>query len=227
VSDFGEKLLVTAIFLAIEAPLGAIAFRASRRARPLLIPLALLLLAILVPDPGWGGLLFFVSLMTMFGLAIGARARKTVADEQRQLAAHGPSPWLGQSRRSSVALIGAGVVGMLIGTATDGSGQTSSPLAIILFFAGSVMLGMGLFRRHTVLVFYLGRSRARWLEVVQIGTAFLAYSLATAGEFSRDPSQRLAFRLMSLIPFAFHFLVVWIPLAKAQERQVLPETPFA
>jgi hypothetical protein len=89
------------------------------------------------------------------------------------------------------------------------------------------MLGIGLFRRHTVLVLYLGKTRARWLEVVQVCTAFIAYGLAAAGEFSHDPGQRLAFRLLSFVPFGLHFLFVWIPLMKAQERPILAETPFA
>ncbi len=82
-------------------------------------------------------------------------------------------------------------------------------------------------RRHTVLILYLGRRRARWLEVLQVSTAFVAYGLAAAGEFSQDPGQRLAFRLLSFIPFGLHFLFVWIPIMKAQERPVLAETPFA
>jgi len=226
-SDFGEKLLAVAIFAALEAPLGLIAYRASHRARPLMLPLTLVLVAVLVPDAGWAGVLLFASLMAMFGIAIRARARKTVADEERQLALHGPSAWLGQSRRSSLALIGIGAVAMLVGAAGDGSGRTSSPLAILVFSGGSIMLGMGLFRRHTVLKHYLGRSRARWLEVVQISTAFLAYGLAISGDFLSDPQERLAFHLLSVLPFAIHFVVVWIPLAKAQERPLLPEAPFA
>jgi hypothetical protein len=227
VSEFEEKLLAVAIFLALEAPLAAIAYHASRRARPLVLPLSLLAMAVLVPDPSWAGLALFLSLMSMFGVAIRARAQKTVADEKRQLAAHGPSPWLGQGRRSSLMLIATGIVGMFVGMATDGAGQTSSPLGILFFFGGSVMLGMGLFRRHTVLVHYLGRSRARRLEVVQVATAFVVYGLATTGEFSRDPGWRLVVHLLCFLPFAFHFVVVWIPLAKAQERPALPEVPFA
>ncbi len=116
---------------------------------------------------------------------------------------------------------------MLVGIAADTSGSASNVIAILVFYAGSIMLGIGLFRRHTVLVLYLGRRRARWLEVVQICTAFVAYGLAAAGEFSQDPGQRLVFRLLSFIPFGLHFLYVWIPLMKAQERPVLAETPFA
>ena len=168
-----------------------------------------------------------VSLFAMFGQAIAARVRKTTAEERRQLAAQGPSPWLGQSRRSSLALIAVGVVSMLVGISADTSGPTSNVMAILLFYAGSIMLGIGIFRRHTVLVHYLGRRRARWLEVVQICTGFVAYGLAAAGEFSQDPGQRFAFRLLSFIPFGLHFLFVWIPLMKAQERPVLAERPFA
>jgi len=226
VPGFGEKLLAVAIFLALEVPLGFIAYRATRRIKPLLLPAGLLVAAVVVPSPNWAGLLFLAGLFTMFGQAIGARVRKTTEAERRQLATQGPSPWLGQSRHSSLALIAIGVVTMLIGIAGDTSGPTSSWIAILFFYAGSIMLGIGLFRRHTVLVLYLGKSRARWLEVVQVSTAFVAYGLATAGEFSQDPHQRLAFRLLSFIPFGFHFLVVWIPLMKAQERPVLAETPF-
>ena len=43
----------------------------------------------------------------------------------------------------------------------------------------------------------------------------------------QDPAQRLTFRLLSFIPFGLHFLFVWIPLMKAQERPLLAETPFA
>jgi glycopeptide antibiotics resistance protein len=35
------------------------------------------------------------------------------------------------------------------------------------------------------------------------------------------------FRIASFIPFGIHFLMVWVPLVKAQERPLLPETPFA
>jgi hypothetical protein len=227
VPTFGEKILAAAIFLALEVPLAVIVYRASRRVKPFLVPAALLIAAVVVPDPSWGGLLLLAGLFTMFGQAIGARVRKTTAQERRQLAAQGPSPWLGQSRRSSLALIAIGVVAMLIGIAGDTSGPTSNWSAILFFYAGSIMLGIGLFRRHTVLVLYLGKRRARWLEVVQVSTAFVAYGLAAAGEFSHDPNQRLAFRLLSFIPFGFHFLVIWIPLMKAQERPVLAETPFA
>ena len=225
--SFGEKLLAAAIFLALEVPLAFIAYRATRRVKPLMVPAALLLAAVLLPDPTWGALLLLASLFTMFGQAIGARVRKTAAEERRQLAAQGASPWLGQSRRSSLSLIAVGAVAMLVGIAGDGPGPSSALTATLFFYAGSIMLGIGLFRRHTVLVHYLGRRRARWLEVVQVCTAFVAYGLATAGEFSHDPGQRLAFRLLSFIPFGLHFLFVWVPLMKAQERPLLAETPFA
>jgi len=227
VPNFGEKVLAAAIFLALELPLGFIAYRATRRLKPFLVPAALLVAAVLVPDPAWGALLLLAGLFTMFGQAIGARVRKTVAEERRQLAAHGPSPWLGQSRRSSLSLIAVGVVAMLVGIAGDTTGPVSNWIAILIYYAGSIMLGIGLFRRHTVLVLYLGKRRAGWLEVIQVSTAFVAYGLATAGEFSSDPGQRLTFRLLSFVPFGLHFLFVWIPLMKAQERPVLAETPFA
>jgi hypothetical protein len=227
VPSFAEKLQAAAIFLALEVPLAFIAYRATRRLRPFMLPAALLVVAVLVPDASWGGVLLLASLFTMFGQAIGARIHKTTAEERRQLAAQGPSPWLGQSRRSSLALIATGVVAMVVGIVSDTSGPTSNLPAILLFYAGSIMLGIGLFRRHTVLVLYLGKTRARWLEVVQVCTAFIAYGLAAAGEFSHDPGQRLAFRLLSFVPFGLHFLFVWIPLMKAQERPILAETPFA
>jgi len=227
VPNFGEKVLAAAIFLALELPLGFIAYRATRRLKPFLVPAALLVAAVLVPDPAWGALLLLAGLFTMFGQAIGARVRKTVAEERRQLAAHGPSPWLGQSRRSSLSLIAVGVVAMLVGIVGDTTGPVSNWIAILIYYAGSIMLGIGLFRRHTVLVLYLGKRRAGWLELIQVSTAFVAYGLATAGEFSSDPGQRLTFRLLSFVPFGLHFLFVWIPLMKAQERPVLAETPFA
>ena len=199
----------------------------TRRIKPFLVPAGLLVAAVLLPDLAWGGLLLLIGLFTMFGQAISARVRKTTEEERRQLAAKGPSPWLGQSRRSSLSLIAIGVVAMLVSIAGDTSGPTSNWIAILVYYAGSIMLGIGLFRRHTVLVLYLGKRRARWLEVLQVSTAFVAYGLATAGEFSTDPSRRLAFRLLSFIPFGLHFLFVWIPLMKAQERPVLVETPFA
>ncbi len=227
VPSFGERLLAAAIFLALEVPLAVIAYRVTHRLRPFLVPAALIVAAVIVRDPAWGALLLLASLFTMFGQAIGARVRKTVAEERRQLAAQGPSPWLGQSRRSSLTLIAVGVVAMLAGIGGDTSGPTSDWIAILVYYSGSIMLGIGLFRRHTVLVLYLGRRRARWLEVIQVSTAFVAYGLATAGEFSPDPGRRMAFRLLSFIPFGLHFLFVWIPLMKAQERPVLAETPFA
>ena len=227
VPSFGERLLVAAIFLALEVPLGVIAYRVTRRIKPFLVPAGLLVAAVLLPDLAWGGLLLLIGLFTMFGQAISARVRKTTEEERRQLAAKGPSPWLGQSRRSSLSLIAVGVVAMTVGIAADGPGPSTALTATLFFYAGSIMLGIGLFRRHTVLVHYLGRRRARWLEVLQISTAFVAYGLATAGEFSPDPGRRLAFRLLSFIPFGLHFLFVWIPLMKAQERPVLAEIPFA
>src|SRR5207248_10951211 len=127
-SDLGEKLLAAAIFAALEAPLGLIAYRASHRARPLLVPLALLLVGLIVPNTGWAGVLLFASLMTMFGIALRARARKPVSVEQRQLAIDGPSTWLGQSRRSALALIAIGAVAILVGFGSHGSGRTGRPL---------------------------------------------------------------------------------------------------
>jgi hypothetical protein len=227
VPSFGEKLLAAAIFLALEVPLGFIAYRVTRRLKPFLVPAGLLVAAVLVPDLAWGGLLLLIGLFTMFGQAIGARVRKTTEEERRQLAAKGPSPWLGQSRRSSLSLIAIGAVAMVVGMAADGPGPTTALTSTLFFYAGSIMLGIGLFRRHTVLVHYLGRRRAGWLEVIQVSAAFVAYGLAISAEFSHDPGQRLAFRLLSLIPFGIHFLFVWVPLMKAQERTVLAEAPFA
>jgi hypothetical protein len=126
-----------------------------------------------------------------------------------------------------MSLIAVGAVAMLVGIAGDTSGPRADLVALLIFYAGSLMLGIGLFRRHTVLVLYLGKRRARWLEVVQVSTAFVAYGLAVGAEFSNDPGQRIAFRLLSFIPFGLHFLFVWVPLMKAQERPVLAETPFA
>jgi hypothetical protein len=226
VPSFGEKLLAAAIFLALEVPLGVIAYRVTRRLKPFLVPACLLVAAVLLPDPAWGGLLLVVGLFTTFGQAIGARVRKTTEEERRQLAAKGPSPWLGQSRRSSMTLIAIGAVAMLIGIAADGPGPSTALTATLFFYAGSIMLGIGLFRRHTVLVHYLGKRRARWLEVIQVSAALVAYGLATAAEFSHDPGQRLVVRLLSFLPFGLHFLFVWIPLMKAQERPVLAETPY-
>lgn len=142
--SFGERLLAAAIFLALEVPLAFIAFRATRRVRPLMLPAVLLVMAVLEPDDSWAGGLLLASLLTMFALAIGARVRKTVAEERRQLAAQGPSPWLGQSRRSSLALIAVGAGAMLAGIAGDGAGPTSNLVAILLFYGGSIMLGIGL-----------------------------------------------------------------------------------
>lgn len=223
--NIAERLLVVGIFLALEVPLAAIAYKASRRARPLFMPGILLLLAALTPEPNWGGVFLLVSLFWMFALAIGARIRKTQADERRQLITQGPSPWLGQSRAGSLALIALGAVAMLSGTVGDAEGKARAA-AILLVAFGSFMLGLGLFRRHTVLVLYLGQRRARWAEVVQVSLAVLAYALVAGGEFFNDPSPRLTWRLVSLVPFALHVLFVWVPLAKAQERQLLPETPY-
>ena len=110
--SFGEKVLAVAIFLALEVPLGVIAYRVNRRLKPFLVPAALLVAAVVVPDPAWGALLLLAGLFMMFGQAIAARVRKTTAEERRQLATQGPSPWLGQSRRSSLTLIAVGVVAM-------------------------------------------------------------------------------------------------------------------
>jgi hypothetical protein len=227
VPSFGERLLAAAIFLALEVPLGVIVYRATHRLKPLILPAAFLVVGLLMPDAGWAGLMWIAGLFTIFGQAIAARVRKTTADERRQLAAQGPSPWLGQSRRSSLSLIAVGAVAMLVGIAGDTSGPRADLAALLIFYAGSLMLGIGLFRRHTVLVLYLGKRRARWLEVVQVSTAFVAYGLAVGAEFSSDPGQRIAFRLLSFIPFGLHFLFVWVPLMKAQERPILAETPFA
>ena len=188
--SFGEKLLAVAIFLALEVPLAFIAYRVTRRLKPFLVPAALLVAALVVPDPAWGALLLLAGLFTMFGQAIGARVRKTTAEERRQLATQGPSPWLGQSRRSSLTRIAIGVVAMLVGIAGDTTGPVSNWMAILIYYAGSIMLGIGLFRRHTVLVLYLGKRRAGWLEVIEVSTAFVAYGLAPAGEFSQDSGQR-------------------------------------
>lgn len=220
-------LLAGAIFLALELPLALIAYRVSHRVQTLAGPLVLLFCGVIAPDDGWAGVLLLISLFWMFGIAIRLRARKTLADEEQQFAAHGPSPWLGQSRRSSLLLIGIGAAFMLIGVALDPVSRGASTAGMFVFAWGSIMLGMGLFRRHTVLVHYLGKARARRLELVQISSAFLAYGLAAAGEFSSDREGRLAFRLLSLIPFGLHFLLVWVPLSRAEERPILPETPFA
>jgi hypothetical protein len=227
VANVGERLLAAAIFLALEVPLGLIAYRVSRRIQSIALPLVVLLGAVIVPDESLGGGLLLVSLLWMFAIAIRLRIRTTLADEERQLAIQGPSPWIGQSRRSSLTLIGVGAVLMLTGMALDPVSRAANTAGILLFGWGSIMLGMGLFRRHNVLVHYLGKARARRLEVVQVSAGLLAYGLAAAGEFSTDSQQHLALRLLSLIPFGLHFLFVWVPLAKAQERTALPETPFA
>lgn len=226
-ADFVWKLSVAGIFLALEVPIGVIAYRANHSLRSLSVPAVLLLLGVIVPSPVWAALLLFLSLLAMFLVAIGSRARQTRLAEQREMSISGPSPWLGQSRRSSLALIGSGAGLMLVATALDLGRHAGTLAGTALFAWGSIMLGIGLFRRHTVLVVYLGSRRARWLEVLQVTAGFVAYGFIATGEFSRDSEQRLAFRLLSLVPFALQFLFVWVPLTKAQERPVLPETPFA
>src|SRR5256885_12789539 len=60
VSSFGERLLAAAIFLALEVPLGVIAYRVTRRIKPFLVPAGLLVAAVLLPDLAWGGLLLLI-----------------------------------------------------------------------------------------------------------------------------------------------------------------------
>jgi hypothetical protein len=226
-ADLPFRFAAAAILLLIEIPLALIAYRATGFRRSFLGPVGLLIFGALVPDPNWSAVLLFVSLLWMFFLAIVARTRQTRREEERQLASSGPSPWIGQSRRSSLALIGAGCAMIVVAIAVDSNAPAARVTSQALFGWGSIMLGIGLFRRHTVLVLYLGRLRARRLEFVQVLTAFTAYGLALVGEFASQRETRLEFHMLSLIPFALHFLLVWVPLAKAQERAILPETPFA
>ena len=223
----GFVLLLAAIFLALELPLALIALRSSRRPGRLAAPGALYLLGVIVPNVGWKILLMTGSLLLIFGSAIRARFQATRREDERLLSAHGPTQWVGQNRRDSMTLVVLGVAMMAVGTLGDALSHVRTIPTVLLFGAGSISLGLGLVRRHTVLVLYFGKLRAAWLEVLQIITVIAAYGLAIAGELSADPGTRLLYRLLSLIPFALHFVVVWLPLIRAQEQLVLPETPFA
>jgi len=227
VPDLAFRLPGAAIFLVFDVTLAVIAFRASHRVRPLLVPAALVLLAFVVPDRAWAWLLFASSLLSSFAIAIWAWRQKTRRDDESQLAATGPSPWLGQNRSNSLALIVLGGLVMLLATLWDAVQPHPHAWGGLLVGWGSIMLGMGLFRRYTALIHYLGRTRARWLEVFQVATAIVAYALVTASEIATDAGQRLALRVLSLVPFALHFIVVWLPMARAQERSLMPEEPFA
>jgi hypothetical protein len=223
----GLALLLAVIFLALELPLALIALRSSRRPGRLAAPGALYVLGVIVPNGGWKFLLLGGSLLVIFGSAIRARFRATRHEDERLLSAHGRTQWVGQSRRDSMTLIAIGVVLMAAGTLGDALSHARTIPTVLLFGAGSISLGLGLVRRHIVLVLYFGKVRAAWLEVLQIITVIAAYALAVAGELSADPETRLLYRVLSLIPFALHFVVVWLPLIRAQEQPVLPETPFA
>jgi hypothetical protein len=220
--DLGSALLVFAIFLAVEIPLAIIVVRGTRRLQSLIAPAVLLLLAAVLPNLTAKALLLLGSLFLMFALAIGTRAKKTRLEDERLLATQGPSPWLSQSRGCALALVASGAAMMLAGLVAEG--MHARLLAVSLFGPGSLLVGLGLLRRHTVLVAYFGRSRARRLEAVQIGTGVVAYGLVLAGDLSPDPNVRLVLWTLSFVPFAVHFTVIWLPLARAQERPALPQT---
>jgi hypothetical protein len=220
--DPSLMLAVYLVFLVLELLLGLLALRASIRPKNFLLPAATYLLAVALPDPTWKGLLLLVSLLLMFFLAIRARFRKTSIEEGRELAQHGPTPWPGKSRQNSTFLIQAGIAMMVVGTVADAWARSRSILTVLLFACGALALGLGLVRSHAALVAYFGKKRARWLEVVQVSAGLAAYGLVVFGEASSDADQRLVFRLLTFIPFALHFMLVWIPLMKRQERAVGP-----
>jgi hypothetical protein len=116
-----------------------------------------------------------------------------------------------------MALIAGGALLMVGGAIADEVGHLRI-VGLWLSSTGSILLGLGLLRRHTVLVVYFGKSKARWMEVIQITTAIVAYGLTAAGDLSNDPESRLTLRVLSLIPFALHFLLVWLPITRSQER---------
>ena len=112
---------------------------------------------------------------------------------------------------------------MIVGILVDAIAHAPSIPAVLLFACGTLSLGLGLVRLHMVLVVDLGKTRARWLEAVQVTAAVAAYGLAIAGEVSPDANQRLIFRVLSLVTFAVHYRLGWLSLMKAEERS-LPAT---
>ena len=209
--------------LALEAPAAIIAWRNGSETRTLSVPMVMFAAGIAVPE-GFAKLsLLAMSFLTIYGIAIVGRFRRTHREETQYLATHGPSLWPPQRRRQSRNLLVTGALWTLSAIVADAISGHRTVATVLLFPTGSLLIGLSLVRSHAVLTTYFGNRRARWLELIQAIALISAYALVMASELTPDPSGRLQLRILSLAPLAFHFVFVWLPLARTQERLELPD----
>jgi hypothetical protein len=223
--DLGVLLGTYAVVLALEVPLSIVVMRNRTQSRYLLLPLGLFAAAIVIPDAFAKVGLLFLSVVVMFVLAIAGRFRQSHAEDAAYLVAQGPTLWPARRRIQSRNLLIEGTVLMMGAIVLDAINGHRTILTVLMFPTGSLIIGLGLLRSHAVLVTYFGRARGRWLELVQVLALASAYVLVLAAEMSPDPDRRLSLRVLSTLPMLLHFVVVWLPLARTQERILLPGQP--
>jgi hypothetical protein len=132
-------------------------------------------------------------------------------------------PWEGQSRGCAMALVGTGAVLMLLAFVIDSIGSPAW-IGMVLFDVGSLLAGLGLHRNLRVLQAYFGKARGSLLTLYSYVAPFLAIALDTVAEMSNDPTSRVAFRFLSVLPLFLEWVVIWLPLSKIGESGVASRT---
>lgn len=89
-------------------------------------------------------------------------------------------------------------------------------LVLLMSYLGLRLLVAVIFSLEVPLAFIAYRASHRWRPLL----------IRPAAEFATDADLRLMLRVLSLVPFTLHFLLVWLPRAKAHERSLMPEEPL-
>jgi hypothetical protein len=134
----------------------------------------------------------------------------------RPMRAPGTDPWQSQNRGCATALLGVGSGLIVLGLLFETLG--GPPIAGLWVYAiGAIFVGVGIHRNIRVLRAYFGSPRGDFLFLLQTLAPLIAWGIDAMGETSSNSSMRLLFRFLSLLPFLAVWMLIWLPLSKAQE----------
>ena len=134
----------------------------------------------------------------------------------RQTPAPGANPWQSQSRGCATALLGVGS-GLIVLSLFFGTLGGPPIVGLWMYAVGAIFVGVGIHRNIRVLRAYFGSPRGDFLFVLQMLAPLIAWGIDAAGETSSSSSMRLLFRFLSLLPFLAVWILIWLPLSKADE----------
>jgi hypothetical protein len=174
--------------------------------------LGLLLLALALGDPlaanrsrAW--LLLGVTILV--GAWLTAQRRATGSSKRQPIS----GGWQGQSRGTATTMLITGAIALTFGFLYDAANPPNR-YGLLFFSTAAVCLGIGIHRNVRVVHAYFGPSWGWLLNVLQFALPVIAFVLDYAAELVTDQGTKWLLRILGLIPFAFLYLVIWVPLSR-------------